>query len=175
VRVLHALGVPVLFVSNAAGGVRRTFEPGDLMLIEDQINLMFRSPLTGAVEPGDLRFPDMSTPYSARLNTLLRDSAQHAGVALTNGVYAGSLGPAYETPSEVRMLERLGVDATGMSTVPEVLVAAAIGLEVAGISLITNKAAGISPVPLDHADVVAVGNAAAARFCAVVEAFVARL
>lgn len=175
VRVLHALGAPVLFVSNAAGGVRRTFNSGDLMVIADHINLMFRNPLVGRVEPGDERFPDMSAPYDPALRALLHDVARSAGIPLTDGVYAGSLGPAYETPAEVRMLERLGVDATGMSTVPEVVVARAIGMRVAGVTLISNQAAGLSPVPLSHADVVEAGRAAAAAFEALVEGFVARL
>jgi purine-nucleoside phosphorylase len=175
IRVVHALGAKVLFVSNAAGGVRRTFNPGDLMIIEDHINLMFRNPLIGAVEKGDIRFPDMSAPYSPRLIALLKECSAATGVPLTSGVYAGLLGPTYETPAEVRMLERLGADATGMSTVPETIVAAAIGMEVAGVSLITNQAAGISPVPLSHADVVEVGNAAAGRFADLVTEFVRRL
>jgi purine-nucleoside phosphorylase len=165
VRVVHALGAKVLFVSNAAGGVRRTFNAGDLMIIEDHISL----------ESGDTRFPDMSAPYSPRLIALLKASATATGVPLTSGVYAGLLGPTYETPSEVRMLERVGADATGMSTIPETVVAAAIGMEVAGISLITNQAAGISTVPLNHADVVEVGHAAAKRFADLVTEFVRRL
>jgi purine-nucleoside phosphorylase len=123
VRVLHALGAPVLFVSNAAGGIRRTFRAGDLMLIRDHLNLMFRNPLIGAVEPGDIRFPDMSEPYDAVLADQLRAHARQLGISLQEGVYGGLLGPTYETPSEVRMLATLGADAVGMSTVPEVLVA----------------------------------------------------
>ncbi|MBI1809736.1 MAG: purine-nucleoside phosphorylase [Gemmatimonadetes bacterium] len=175
VRVVHALGAKVLFTSNAAGGVNRAFKPGDLMVIEDHLNLMFRNPLMGAVEPGDTRFPDMSAPYSPRLIALLEESARAAGVPVQKGVYAGLLGPSYETPAEVRMLERLGADATGMSTVPETIVAAAMGMEVAAVSLITNPAAGISMTPLDHAEVVAVGAQAAGRFADLVTAFVQRL
>ncbi len=175
VRVLHALGARVLFVSNAAGGVRRTFASGDLMVIADHINLMFRNPLIGRVEPGDERFPDMSAPYDAVLRGMLHEVARASGIALTEGVYAGSLGPAFETPSEVRMLERLGVDATGMSTVPEVIVARTLGMRVAGVSLISNQAAGISPVPLSHAEVMEAGEHASAAFEALVAGFVARL
>lgn len=175
VRVVHALGARTLFVSNAAGGIRRTFRPGDLMLIADHLNLMFRNPLIGAAEPGETRFPDMSAPWSPRLNTLLERAAREEGIALQRGVYAGLLGPTYETPAEVRMLERMGADAVGMSTVPEVIVGAALRMEVAGISLITNPAAGISPVPLDHAEVVAVGAQASAAFSALVERWVAAL
>ena len=175
VRVVHALGVRTLFVSNAAGGIRRTFKPGDLMVIADHINLMFRSPLEGAAEQGEIRFPDMSAPYAPRLQAMLDEAAKEQGLALQRGVYVGLLGPTYETLAEVRMLDRLGADAVGMSTVPEVIVARALGMEVAGVSLITNPAAGISNAPLDHAEVVEVGARASAAFCGLVERFVARL
>src|SRR4051794_16416511 len=128
VRVMHALGVPVLFVSNAAGGIRRTFRAGDLMLIRDHINLMFRNPLIGGVEEGDERFPDMSAPYDEQLSAQLRKHAVALDIPLQEGVYAGLLGPTYETPAEVRMLTVLGADAVGMSTVPEVIVARALGM-----------------------------------------------
>ena len=175
VRVAHALGAKVLFASNAAGGINRAFNPGDLMVIEDHLNLMFQNPLIGPIEPGDTRFPDMSEPYSRRLIKALHESAAATGISLRQGVYGGLLGPTYETPAEVRMLERLGADAIGMSTVPETIVAAAIGMEVAGVSLITNAAAGISSAALNHVDVVAVGAAAAARFSGVVGEFVSRI
>ena len=175
VRVVHALGARTLFVSNAAGGVRRTFRPGDLMLIADHLNLMFRNPLIGPLEQGDTRFPDMSAPWSLRLAAILGEAARSLGIPLQRGVYAGLLGPSYETPAEVRMLERMGADAVGMSTVPEVIVAAALGMEAAGISCITNHAAGIMAAPLDHKDVVEVGARAADAFCALVERFVERL
>ena len=175
VRVVHALGAKVLFASNAAGGINRSFDPGDLMVIEDHLNLMFQNPLIGPIEPGDTRFPDMSEPYSRRLIKALHDSAAATGISLRQGVYGALLGPTYETPAEVRMLERLGADAIGMSTVPETIVAAAIGMEVAGVSLITNAAAGISSAALNHVDVVAVGAAAAARFSGVVGEFVSRI
>lgn len=175
VRVMHALGATVYFASNAAGGVRRTFNPGDLMVISDHMNLMFRNPLFGAVEPGDERFPDMSDPYDAALRALLHDAGRTVGVALQNGVYGGLLGPTYETPAEVRMLERLGVDAVGMSTVPEVIVARALGMRVAAVSCITNKAAGLSLEKLSHAEVMDAGRAVAGRFEALVTEFVRRL
>ncbi len=175
VRVMHALGATVYFASNAAGGVRRTFNPGDLMVISDHMNLMFRNPLFGAVEPGDERFPDMSDPYDAALRALLHDAGRTVGVALQDGVYGGLLGPTYETPAEVRMLERLGVDAVGMSTVPEVIVARALGMRVAAVSCITNKAAGLSLEKLSHAEVMDAGRAVAGRFEALVTEFVRRL
>lgn len=174
-RVAHALGAPVLIVSNAAGGIRRSFAPGTLMLIEDHINLMFRNPLIGRVEPGDERFPDMSDPYDPALRALARGVADARGIALEAGVYAALLGPSYETPAEVRMLARLGADAVGMSTVPEVLVARAIGLRVLGVSCITNPAAGLSETAITHAEVIETTARAAARFEALVEGVVAAL
>ena len=134
-----------LIVSNAAGGVNRLWQPGDLMLIRDHINLMFRNPLIGPLEPGDLRFPDMSDALRRATWPRSRDRvAAEQGIALREGVYAALLGPAYETPAEVRMLAALGADAVGMSTVPEVIVARAIGMRVLGFSCITNLACGLS-------------------------------
>jgi len=175
VRVLHALGTPTLFVSNAAGGIRRTFKAGDLMLIRDHLNLMFRNPLIGAQEPGDTRFPDMSSPYDDALCARLREHAAQLGIQLQEGVYAGLLGPTYETPAEVRMLAALGADAVGMSTVPEVVVARAIGMRVAGVSCITNLASGISVNPLSHAEVIETTTRVASQFESLVERFVAGL
>ena len=175
VRVLHALGAPVLFVSNAAGGIRRTFRAGDLMLIRDHLNLMFRNPLIGSLEPGDVRFPDMSAPYDPALADVLRDHATALGIPLQEGVYGGLLGPTYETPAEVRMLATLGADAVGMSTVPEVIVARAIGMRVTGISCVTNLASGISPHPLSHAEVLETTTRVAERFESLVERFVGGL
>ena len=175
VRVMHALGAPVLFVSNAAGGIRRTFRAGDLMLIRDHLNLMFRNPLTGAVETGDERFPDMSAPYDVALGDRIREHATALGIPLQEGVYCGLLGPTYETPAEVRMLAALGADAVGMSTVPEVIVARALGMRVAGISCVTNLAAGISPHPLSHAEVLETTNVVGEQFERLVERFVESL
>jgi purine-nucleoside phosphorylase len=175
VRVMHALGARTLLVSNAAGGLRRTFRPGDLMLIDDHINLMFRNPLVGAVEPGDTRFPDMSEPYDRALQGLARTVALEAGIAVQEGVYAGLLGPAYETPAEVRMLERLGADAVGMSTVPEVIVARAIGMRVLGISCITNLACGLTPIPPSHEEVLDTAAKAAVNLERIVSGVVQRL
>ena len=175
VRVLHALGARSLFVSNAAGGIRRTFQPGDLMLIRDQLNLTGRNPLVGALEPGDERFPDMSEPYDGEYARHLAAHALTLGIPLQEGVYGGLLGPTYETPAEVRMLAALGADAVGMSTVPEVIVARALAMRVAGISCITNLASGISPHPLSHAEVLETTTRVASRFEALVERFVERL
>jgi len=175
VRVMHALGASVYFASNAAGGVRRTFEPGQLMVIADHMNLMFRNPLIGPLEPGDERFPDMSEPYDRALQTLLHDAGRAVSVTLQVGVYCGLLGPTYETPAEVRMLERLGADAVGMSTVPEVIVARAIGMRVAAVSCITNKAAGLSLQSLNHEEVMQAGKDVAEDFESLVTEFVRRL
>ena len=172
VRVMHALGVRTLFVSNAAGGIRRTFRAGDLMLIRDHLNLMFRNPLIGAVEEGDERFPDMSAPYDERLCAQLRQHAVALGIPLQEGVYGALLGPTYETPAEVRMLATLGADAVGMSTVPEVIVARAVGMRVAGISCVTNLASGLSPHALSHAEVLETTRVVAEHFELLVERFV---
>lgn len=175
VRLMHALGAPILLLSNAAGGIRRTFVPGQLMVIADHINLMWRNPLVGRVEALDERFPDMSSPYDPALRAVLDAVAAQQQVRLEEGVYAGLLGPSYETPAEVRMLERLGADAVGMSTVPEVLVARALGMRCAAVSCITNPAAGLSPTAIDHRDVIEVTARAAERFQHLVEGVVAAL
>jgi purine-nucleoside phosphorylase len=145
------------------------------MLIDDHINLMFRNPLVGAVEPGDSRFPDMSEPYDRVLRMVARDVAIGAGIAVQEGVYCALLGPAYETPAEVRMLERIGADAVGMSTVPEVVVARAIGMRVLGVSCITNLACGLTMTPPSHEEVLEIASAAAARLERIVAGVVARL
>lgn len=174
-RVSRALGAETLIVSNAAGGINRLWQPGDLMLIRDHINLMFRNPLLGRLEDGDLRFPDMSEPYDSSLATTARAVAAEQGILLREGVYAALLGPAYETPAEVRMLEFLGADAVGMSTVPEVIVARAIGMRVLGISCITNLACGLSNTPITHDEVLETTARAAKGFTALVRGIVQRL
>ena len=153
IRTAAALGISTVLLTNAAGGIRRTFRPGTLMLIADHINLQFQSPLVGAVRNAEERFPDMSEPYDRGLRALAHRVARDRGIPLEEGVYAGLLGPSYETPAEVRMLERLGADAVGMSTVAEVIVARALGLRCMGISTVTNLASGIGHTPLSHAEV----------------------
>ena len=175
VRLAHALGARTLFVSNASGGIRRTFRAGDLMLIRDHINLMWQNPLIGPVQPGEERFPDMSAPFDPELLALMRASALAVGVPVVEGVYCGLLGPTYETPAEVRMLELLGADAVGMSTVPEVLVARALGMRVAGISCVTNVAAGYSGEKVSHEDVLAVAARVEEAFSALVREWLRRL
>jgi purine-nucleoside phosphorylase len=153
VRVLRALGAETLIVSNAAGGARKSLRPGTLMLISDHINLQFRNPLIGHVEDGDLRFPDMSEPYDSQLRSLAKRVGAELGVQLDEGVYVALLGPTYETRAEVKMLQLLGADAIGMSTVPEVIVARAMGMRVLGISCITNYACGLSGAMITHDEV----------------------
>lgn len=154
VRVMKALGVTTILVTNAAGGVNTSYQPGDLMLIQDHLNLTGSNPLTG---PNDsklgVRFPDMSDAYTSRLRTIAKETAAAHQIPLQEGVYAGMPGPNYETPAEIRMLRHLGADAVGMSTVSEVIVARHAGLHVLGISCISNMAAGILDQPLSHDEV----------------------
>ena len=171
VRVLHALGARELFVSNAAGGISPKFQAGDLMVIADHINLMFVNPLTGPAQPGELRFPDMTDAYDPALRASLHAAAGKLGFVLREGVYAGLLGPSYETRAEIQMLKKLGADAVGMSTVPEVIVARALGMRVAGVSCIANLAAGISKTPISHSDVIETATRVAERFQSLVVAF----
>ncbi|HUF12339.1 MAG TPA: purine-nucleoside phosphorylase [Longimicrobiales bacterium] len=164
VRVMAALGARALLVTNAAGGVHPDFNAGDLMLIEDHINLTGRNPLVGPVVEGDRRFPDMTEPYDPVFKQAALEVAEREGIRLGRGVYCAVLGPSYETSAEIRMLTKLGADAVGMSTVHEVITARASGIRVLGISLISNLAAGLSPEPLHHEEVVAAGAEARPRF-----------
>lgn len=154
VRVMQKIGIEVLIVTNAAGGINTSFKPGDLMLIKDHINLFGDNPLRGKnYDELGPRFPDMSEAYSKELRTLAKDIAQKLGIELKEGVYAGVIGPSYETPAEIRYLRTIGADAVGMSTVPEVIVANHGGIKVLGISCITNMAAGVLDCPLSHEEV----------------------
>ena len=175
VRVMRALGARTYFASNAAGGIRRDLKAGDLMIIEDHLNLTGVNPLTGHAEEGDERFPDMSAPYDAELRGLLKACADKVGVGIHEGVYAWLPGPSFETRAEVRMLAKLGADAVGMSTVPEVIVARAIGMRVAGVSCIANAASGVTDAPVLHTEVLEVTARAARGFQALVREFVAGL
>jgi purine-nucleoside phosphorylase len=174
-RVLHALGARTLIVSNAAGGVRRTLRPGDLMLIRDHVNFMFRNPLLGPITAGETRFPDMSAPYDPELSATALEIAGANNIPLAEGVYCGLLGPTYETPAEVRMLALIGADAVGMSTVPEVIVARALGMRVLGVSCVTNMACGLATTPITHAEVIETTAHAAAKFERLISGVVARL
>jgi purine-nucleoside phosphorylase len=171
-RVLCGLGVKALLVTNAAGGVDPSFAPGDLVRITDHLNLSGTNPLIGLNEDRlGPRFPDLSDAYDARLGGLLEEAARTAGVALRRGVYAGLLGPSYETPAEVRMLRTLGADLVGMSTVHEVIAARHQGVPVAGLSVVTNPAAGLSATRLTHDEVQAAAGQARTRLEAVLRAF----
>lgn len=175
VRVFAGLGAQTLVLTNAAGGVRPSFGAGTLMLLADHLNLTGRNPLVGPVVEGEERFPDMTAAYDPGLRRLARRTAAELGIPLEEGVYAGLLGPAYETPAEVRMLERLGADAVGMSTVLEVIAARAQGMRCLGFSLVTNPGAGLSPTPLSHREVMAAAAKAGATLATLIEAVVARL
>ncbi len=168
VRVMALLGVKTLFVTNASGGINKDFHPGDLVMIEDHINLSGRNPLVGPnlAELGP-RFPDMSEAYPKNLRELVKNSAAKHGITMKSGVYCWLLGPTYETPAEIRMLSKLGGDMVGMSTVPEVIAAAHLGIRVAGVACITNYAAGLKPEKLNHADVKHVAQKAMAGFATV--------
>ena len=174
VRVFRALGARDLFVSNAAGGISPRLAVGDLMVISDHLNLMGTNPLVGELQEGDIRFPDMTDAYDPGLRRILRNAAEKLGITLREGVYAGLLGPSYETPSEVKMLRGLGADAVGMSTVPEVSVARAIKMRVAGVSCITNAAAGVTGAALSHAEVLETTNRVSAAFESLVTEFLER-
>jgi purine-nucleoside phosphorylase len=173
VRVFNALGANHLFVSNAAGGISHKLAVGDLMVIADHLNLMGTNPLVGAQEEGEIRFPDMTDAYDPKLRKLLRNAAESIGVTLREGVYAGLLGPSYETPSEVRMLRLLGADAVGMSTIPEVITARALGMRVVGVSCITNAAAGLTGNALSHAEVLETTARVSEKFERLVTEFLA--
>lgn len=154
VRLMRLLGADTLVITNAAGGCGERLSPGDLMVIDDHINLTGTSCLVGENEDElGVRFPDMSEAYDRNLRALAGEVAAARGLTLAHGVYAGLLGPSYETPAEVRMMCRLGADAVGMSTVLEVIAARHMGMRVLGVSCITNLAAGISATPLSHDEV----------------------
>ena len=170
VRVLAALGVKTLVLTNACGGINTEFHPGDLMLIRDHINFSGSNPLIGPnLDAFGPRFPDMSDLYTASLRAAIREKAAAAGISLQEGVYAMYSGPNYETPAEIRMFRVLGADVVGMSTVPEALVAGHCGMQVVGISCITNMAAGVLPQKLSHSEVMETAALVRDRFCALLD------
>jgi phosphopentomutase len=176
IRVMKELGVHTLIVTNAAGGIKTSYQPGDLMLIQDHINFTARNPLIG---PHDnklgVRFPDMSDAYNAELRDIAKQIAVEQGIALQEGVYIGLLGPSYETPAEIRMMRLLGADAVGMSTVPEVIVARHAGLKVLGISCISNMASGILDQPLSHHEVMETAERVKHKFIRLVKGIIPRV
>ena len=175
-RVLGLLGVRTLILTNAAGGINLNFKPGTLMAIDDHINLMGTNPLIGANdERFGPRFPDMTEAYSKRLRIIADEAAAARGVSLAHGVYVAVHGPSYETPAEIRYLRKIGADAVGMSTVPETIVGRHMGMEILGISCITNPAAGVLPQPLVHDEVMEVARRVRGEFSSLLETVVERL
>jgi purine-nucleoside phosphorylase len=175
-RVMGRLGVKRLILTNAAGGINTGFAQGALMIIDDHINLLGSNPLVGANDDRlGPRFPDMSEVYSSRLRQIADEAARARGIAVTHGVYIAVHGPSYETPAEIRAFRTLGADAVGMSTVPEAIAARHMGLEVLGISCITNMAAGVLPEPIDHAEVLATTERVRGAFVSLLEGVVERL
>ncbi|MDX2149987.1 MAG: purine-nucleoside phosphorylase [Bryobacteraceae bacterium] len=176
VRVLGALGVRSLVVTNAAGGINLSYSRGALVLISDHINLQGANPLTG---PNDdslgPRFPDMTDAYSVRYREAARAAGRELGIELAEGVYAGLLGPSYETPAEIRYLRAIGADLVGMSTVPEVIAARHMGIDVLGISCVTNMAAGVLPEKLNHEEVLETGRMVRGQFISLLKAVLPRL
>jgi purine-nucleoside phosphorylase len=173
VRVLAALGVRLLVVTNAAGGINRKLRKRGLMLMSDHINLLGANPLRGPNEDRlGPRFPDMTEAYSKRLRQLARQVARRQRLRLFEGVYAAVPGPSYETPAEIRALARIGADVVGMSTVPEVIVARHMGLQVLGLSSVTNMAAGISKGKINHEEVLAAGEQMAGQLTRFLHALV---
>lgn len=176
IRVLHAIGIRQLFVSNAAGGVNPSFSSGDLMVITDHINLFPEHPLRGHNwEELGPRFPAMTDAYSPRLIRLAQDCARQFGITLHQGVYVGLQGPSFETPAEYNWLRIIGGDAVGMSTIPEILVARHMGMECFGISVITNSTAKPEHIQTSHAEVQDVGNAAQPRLSALLKEIISQL
>jgi purine-nucleoside phosphorylase len=176
VRALGLLGVKTLILTNAAGGVNTGYSPGALMVIDDHLNLMGNNPLAGTNDDRfGPRFPDMTEVYSSRLRGIADRAGKAIGVPLPHGVYAALLGPSYETPAEIRYLRMIGADAVGMSTVPEAIVACHMGLDVLGISCITNMAAGVLPQPLRHAEVMETAGRTRGQFIALVEGIIEQL
>ncbi|MGC9933921.1 purine-nucleoside phosphorylase [Priestia aryabhattai] len=176
IRIMKAIGVQQIIVTNAAGGINPNFKPGDLMIIQDHINLTSQNPLIGPNEEefGE-RFPDMSEAYSKKLIALAKGVASKNKINMVEGIYAGMLGPSYETPAEVNFLSIIGASAVGMSTVPEVIVAQHSGLEVLGISCISNMAAGISGHSLTHDEVMETTENIKAQFLQLVKEVIAAM
>lgn len=169
-RLMILMGAKTLFLTNAAGGVNRSFNAGDFMLITDHIMSLFPNPLIGPnMDELGPRFPDMSNVYDSELCQIIRDTAARLEIPLREGVYTQLTGPTFETPAEVRMLTALGTDAVGMSTACEAVAARHAGIRVCGISCITNQAAGISPEPLSHEEVFETGNRVAPLFRSLVK------
>ena len=176
VRVMKALGIDTLILTNSSGGLNPEFSAGDLMLITDHINNMGVNPLIGPNEDAfGPRFPDMTTLYSRELAQKARDAARDLDVTLREGVYVAFSGPSYETPAEIRMYQKLGADAVGMSTAPEAIVAGHCGMNLLAVSCVTNLAAGILDTPLSGEEVIETANLAGQTFCALLREIIGRI
>lgn len=173
VRALHAWGVQRLILTCSAGGISAGLEPGALVVLSDHINLQGDNPIRGPLF-GDTRFPDLTYGYHPGLRQTLKESARSLGIPLADGVYAAMMGPAYETPAEIRMLRTMGCDVVGMSTVPEILAAAQVGLPAAAVAVVSNRAAGLASSPLTHAEVMDIAGRAASQLADLFEVAVAR-
>jgi purine-nucleoside phosphorylase len=175
-RVMGRLGVRHLILTNAAGGINTTLTQGALMIIDDHINMMGTNPLIGSNDDRfGPRFPDMSEVYSARLRKIADEAARTRGVPVSHGVYVAFQGPSYETPAEIDFFRKMGADAIGMSTIPEAIAARHMGMEVLGISCITNAAAGVGHHPIVHDDVIATGRRVRSSFISLLEGIIERL
>ncbi|NLE20062.1 MAG: purine-nucleoside phosphorylase [Clostridiales bacterium] len=173
VRVMSMIGVKTLIVTNAAGAVNESFKPGDLVIIDDYINLSGRNPLRGKnLDRFGPRFPDMTYAYDPELRAVAEQEAKKLGIDVRHGVYCWMNGPSFETPAEIRMARILGADLVGMSTVPETIVARHCGMRVLGISSVTNMAAGVLDTPINHEEVLAVGEAVREPFRKLVDAVI---
>lgn len=175
VRIMSLLGIRILIVTNAAGGINPVLNPGDLMLITDHINNMFFNPLRGSLKYGGPRFPDLSDAYSSKYYSLIEETAIENYISLRRGVLYTSTGPSYETAAEVKMIAKMGADAASMSTIPEVIVANQTGLDVIGISCITNMATGISERPLTHEEVTDTAKMVKSKFIILIKGIIRKL
>jgi purine-nucleoside phosphorylase len=176
IRLFRELGVERVVLTNAAGGIRADFATGALVLIADHINLQGANPLVGSNNPElGPRFPDMTEAYPERLRVIAKRTADDLGIELSEGIYAAVLGPSYETPAEIRYLKAIGADLVGMSTVAETIAANHMGMEVLGISCVTNLAAGLSGKKLDHEEVLEIGRRVSGRFLQLLEALLPKL
>ena len=175
IRVLRLLGVKTVILTNAAGGVNKSFNAGDIMLITDHISLFAKSPLIGPnVDEFGTRFPDMSRVYDSELQNIALSAAEHTGIDLKQGVYAQVTGPQYESPAEVRALRALGADAVGMSTVAEAIAAKHAGMRICGLSVIANMAVGINQKPLNHKEVMETSKTAEKGLSALISAIMSK-
>jgi purine-nucleoside phosphorylase len=173
VRALHRWGVQRLLLTCSAGGIAVGLEPGALVVLSDHVNLQGDNPLRGPAW-GQVRFPDLTFAHHPKLRTVLREAAREVGVPLVEGIYAAMMGPSYETPAEIRMLRTMGADVVGMSTVPEVLAAAQVGMPVAAIAVVSNRAAGLTASPLTHDEVTDIAGRSAAGLLRILEVALGR-